>query len=71
MANSIALREEWAKELDSEFKKGSYTAGMEANNMIVRGFDEAATVQYLDMDLDGLGDYDRATGFPTGDIVTT
>jgi hypothetical protein len=71
MANSIALREEWAKELDSEFKDGAYTSGMEANNLIVRGFDEAGTVQYLDMDLDGLGDYDRATGFPTGDIVTT
>ena len=71
MANSIALREEWAKELDSEFKMGAYTAGMEANNLIVRGFDEAGTVKYLDMALDGLGDYDRATGFPTGDIVTT
>jgi hypothetical protein len=70
MANSIVLAEQYVQELDSAFKRMSLTSGMEANSTIVRGFDNAGTVKYLDMALDGLGDYDRATGFPTGDIVT-
>ncbi len=70
MANNFELAVQYVDALDSEFKRGAYTSVLEADGTIVRGFDMAGTVKYLDMDLDGLGDYDRATGFPTGDIVT-
>lgn len=71
MANSLVLRDNMIKLLDAKYRFSSVTADLEANNDLVRGFDDAGSIQVLNMTLNGLGDYDRSTGFPTGDITTT
>jgi len=61
MANSIALAEEYTKLLDSKYQLDSLTAELEINDSFVRGFDNAGTVQVLNIALQGLATYSRAT----------
>lgn len=69
MANSIALIQKYSPEiLDELFVKGSCTAILERNLNLLK-FVNANTVLIPDMVLEGLGDYNRATGFPDGDVT--
>jgi hypothetical protein len=69
MANSIALAEKFIPLLDEIYKQTSLTAGLEAGAEYVRAGANAREIQIPKMDLVGLGDYNRTTGYATGDIT--
>lgn len=60
----------YTKKLDILAAKASCTADLDgANADMVRDSSTAGTVMLPKMTVDGLGDYDRATGFPAGDVA--
>ena len=71
MPNTLALAENWTSILDAKYRQESKTAALETNNNLVGTFDNAGKIQIADIALTGLGDYDRATGFPSDGITTT
>jgi hypothetical protein len=70
MANTVSLAQMYTGILDEYYRKNALTADLEVSDSFVRGFDNAGTVQLLELDLHGPGDYDRSTGFPAGAITT-
>lgn len=69
MPNTINLASFYAEELDAELKKRLATAVLEKPNFIK---DAKAGYVYLpSIAADGLGDYSRSTGYPTGDVTYT
>ena len=68
--NSIALATRYLPILDEVYKAESKTALLDAANERVR-FVGANSVQLYKTSLNGLGDYDRNTGFPTGSATGT
>lgn len=71
MANAITLAQNYAKIQDSLYKKASLTANLEVRDEFTQNFDDAGTVQIMNIVTTGLGNYDRATGFPTGSTTVT
>jgi hypothetical protein len=72
VANSIQLAEKYTALLDSAHKKVSLTGVLEMPNDMVREVSGAAnTVLLPEMTLQGLGDYDRNTGYVAGDATLT
>ena len=71
MANSIALAEQYTSILDEKYKKSALTNILEVQDEFLQGFNNAGTIQILSVATDGLGDYDRATGFPAGSTTAT
>lgn len=71
MANSIALAQEYTDILDEKYKYSSLTSRLEVNGDFLRSFDNAGTIQILSVATDGLGDYDRENGFPSGSTTAT
>jgi hypothetical protein len=68
MPNSIELAESYLPLLDETYKAGALTSGLDAKHVL---FINANTVKYFKTSMDGLGDYDRNAGFPTGDVNGT
>jgi hypothetical protein len=68
MANSIALAEKYQPILDEIYKRISLTARLDAQTKPVN-FGGADTVNVFKTSMVGLGDYDRATGYPAGDVT--
>lgn len=68
--NSIALAERYLPVLDGIYKNESRTSVLDAANANVR-FIGANTVQLYKTEMNGLGDYDRNTGYPTGSVTGT
>lgn len=66
MANTVELAEKYTNLLDKMYKYGVLTADLE--NDIVE-WDNAGTVKIKKIEVPELGDYDRETGFPEGDLV--
>lgn len=64
MANTINYAERYAPLLDKKYKKESVTSVLDISDELVRESEMANTVYIPKMTLDGLGDYDRANGFP-------
>lgn len=54
--------------LDEVFKKESKTAILDAAPNRIQ-FDGSKTIKYFQTTMDGLGDYDRTTGFVKGDVT--
>lgn len=71
MANSLTLAQNWTNILDQKYRQASKTSVLETDNTLVGQFDNAGTIQIADVAMTGLGDYDRANGFPKGDLTTT
>jgi hypothetical protein len=71
MANSIALAEKYAQKLDEKLRVQSLTGALEINADLVKDFDGAGTVKIMKIDTGGLGTYNRATGYPAGDLTAT
>lgn len=68
MANSIALAQTYLPLLDEVYKVSSRTAILDSTKVeIVNG----NTVKVFKTSMDGLGDYNRATGFSHGDVTGT
>lgn len=70
MANSIALAEKYLPLLDEVYKVGSKTAILDAANNWVQ-FKGGNKIEIYKTQMDGLGDYSRANGFPAGDVTGT
>lgn len=70
MANSIAYAARYAAALDKKFVQESVTKIFEDNNKGLT-FLNAHTVYLPELEMVGLGNYSRATGFPVGDVTLT
>lgn len=70
MANTIALAENYLPLLDEVYKADSKTSVLDTANTQIR-FNKANKVELFNIEMDGLGNYSRATGFPSGDVTAT
>lgn len=70
MANSFELVTKYLPLLDEVYKAESKTAILDTANADLQ-FINADTVKIYQVDMNGLGNYSRATGFPTGDVTGT
>lgn len=68
MANSIALAQKYLPLLDEIYKAESKSAILDSTNV---KFLNANTIQVFKTSMDGLGNYDRNTGFVPGDVTGT
>ncbi len=68
--NSLEFRTTMAEELDKAIVQGS-TVGFFEDNLLKAKFVGAKTVLIPEMDMSGLGDYDRDNGFVQGAIAIT
>jgi len=68
MANSIALAQTYLPLLDEVYKASSKTAILDATKVdILNG----NTIKVFKTSMDGMGNYNRSTGFVTGDVTGT
>lgn len=65
MANDITLAQKYLPILDEVYKWSAKTSILDAQDV---RFVNANTVQLFKMSMDGLGSYNRSTGFVTGDV---
>jgi hypothetical protein len=68
MANSITLAKKYTTYLDEVYKRGLTSDVLSIPQELVRDGQNAGEVLLPKIALDGLGDYDRATGYPTGSV---
>lgn len=68
MPNSIALAQKYLPLLDEIYKAESKSAILDSTNV---KFLNANTIQVFKTSMDGLGNYDRNTGFVPGDVTGT
>ena len=69
MANSIALRKQYSVLLDEVYKLASLTAILDGNNKLVKEGANANEILIPKMEMQGLADYNKQTGFPLGDVT--
>lgn len=71
MANTIALAKKYSAMLDELYKLASLTSDMDtAENLIKEGYN-ANEIVIPKLDMDGLADYDRNSGYVDGDVTLT
>ncbi len=68
MANSIALAKNYVDLLDEVYKKASYTSVLTSDASMVRAGVNANEIIVPKMDMDGLKNYNRNTGYTAGDV---
>ena len=68
MANTIALAQKYLPILDEVYKASAKASILDAQDV---RFVNANTVQLFKMAMDGLANYNRSTGFVTGDVTGT
>ena len=68
MANDIQLVTKYLPLLDEVYKQSAKTAILEAPENMVRATEDANVFKIAKLSFDGLGDYDKATGFPAGNL---
>jgi hypothetical protein len=66
MANNIELAESAIKEFDRRFAMKAKSNIFSASSEMVSGFSSVGTINILDVNSHGMGNYDKATGYPTG-----
>ena len=71
MANNIELVTKHLNLLDTVYKQSAKSSLLEASSTLVKETEEANVVKIAKMDFDGLGDYDKNTGFPAGNVNLT
>lgn len=67
MANTIEYAKKFVPIIDEIYKNASLTAGMDAATQL--DFTGVNEVKVLKVSTTGLGDYDRETGYPKGDVT--
>jgi len=70
MANTLAYAEIFMQELDKQVVAGATSGWMESNAGLVQ-YNGGNTVKIPKFSMDGLGDYDRTSGFPQGSATLT
>lgn len=68
MANDIKLVTKYLPLLDEVYKQSAKTAILEAPADMVRTTDEANVFKIAKLSFDGLGDYDKTSGYPVGNL---
>ena len=69
MANAIQLAKNYIPLLDEVYKLASLTAALESPAELARAGASAREILLPKMDLVGLGDYNRSTGYAVGDVT--
>jgi hypothetical protein len=69
MANAIQLAKNYIPLLDEVYKLSSLTAALESPAELARAGANAREILLPKMDLVGLGDYNRTTGYALGDVT--
>ena len=68
MANNVVLAKNYADLLDEVYKNASVTADLTGDNGMVRAGANAREILYPQIDVSGLGDYDRSSGYTSGAV---
>ena len=71
MANQIDLVTKFLPLLDEVYRAEAKSSILEADPALVRETEEANVVKINKLDMDGLADYSRQTGYSTGNIIST
>ena len=71
MANAISLITKYLAVLDEIYQFSSKTAILDATKTMIQAGSEANKVKIAKIALQGLGDYDRNTGYVSGDVTLT
>lgn len=71
MANSIALAKKYVSLLDEVYKEAALTADLESDASLARAGANTNEIIIPKLDMDGLGDYDRNSGYTKGDVSLT
>ena len=71
MANSIALAKKYVSLLDEVYKEAALTADLESDASLARAGANTNEIIIPKLDMDGLGDYDRNSGYTKGDASLT
>ena len=71
MPNEIALVTKYLPLLDEVYKVRAKSAILEAPSAFVQQTADAKTIKINKLTMDGLGDYSRANGYPTGSIISS
>lgn len=71
MANSISLFKKYIDKLDEVYKQASLTADLDADSTLVQAGANANEIIIPKMSMDGLGKYDRNSGYVQGDVTLT
>lgn len=71
MANSIAKFKKYIDKLDEVYKQSALTVDLDADSTLVQAGANANEIIIPKMSMDGLGDYDRNSGYVQGDVTLT
>ena len=71
MANNIALNKKYVTMLDEVYKNASLTAKLDGNPDLVQQGANANELIIPMIEMQGLGDYDRNSGYVSGDVTMT
>lgn len=71
MANNIALNKKYVTMLDEVYKNASLTAKLDGNPDLVQQGANANELIVPMLDMQGLGDYDRNSGYASGNVTMT
>jgi hypothetical protein len=71
MANTINLIDKYVPILDEVYKRGLLTSDLEGNTALVRESMDANAILIPKVSTQGLADYDKASGFVSGDATLT
>ncbi len=69
MSNVIALRKQYSELLDEVYKLSSLTAVLDGPNTLIREGANANEILIPKMDMQGLADYSKTTGYVSGDVT--
>lgn len=69
MANTIALRKQYSTLLDEVYKLSSLTSVLDGPNDMVKEGANANEILIPKMSMQGLGDYNKQTGYVAGDVT--
>jgi hypothetical protein len=68
MANNIELVEKMLPLIDEVYRNEAKSSVLDVPNVLTQDTGDARTIKVAKISTSGLGDYDRETGFPEGDI---
>lgn len=71
MANTIALAKKYVALLDEVYKESAKSAVLESDASLAQAGANANEIIIPKLDMDGLGDYDRNSGYTTGSVTLT
>lgn len=71
MANSIALSKNYTDMLDEVFKLASLTSVLDSDESLAKAGANANEIMIPKLDMDGLADYSRNSGYTMGDVNLT